>query len=299
LADVWKKNKKGFIDKTGKEIIPFIYDITSEFSEGVACVGKKGEIGYKFGFIDKTGKEIIPCIYEGHSLGIGTKFSEDLAQVKISGKYGFVDKTGKEIIPCVFDGVEDFSEGVAAVKMAGSWGFIDKTGKEFIPYVFDIIYGGFSDGLANVKWNGQQGFVDKEGYFIGQGVVKNVFIVEEEIDEETLLPKADSFYENEESDLDNQVDLNSLASIQGYLSGKTFVSDNGVSFKIQSGTEVYMNGYLFGTIAEWLSVRRNSNNGRNFVPFNVVAPQNHTQWLFGFYPPNIIRDQEGTNYYLK
>jgi len=108
--------------------------------------------------------------------------------------------------------------------------------------------------------------------------------------------------EIDNSDLDDsndQVNLNSLASIQGYLSGRTFVADNGWKFKIQSGSDVYMNGNLFGTISEWYSVMTNSNNGRSYVPFNVVSPYNHAEFLFGFYPSDIIRDQEGRNYYLK
>ncbi len=50
-----KDNKWGFIDKTGKEIIPLIYDeIVSFFSKGVARVRRKEE---KF-HIDKTGQRV-------------------------------------------------------------------------------------------------------------------------------------------------------------------------------------------------------------------------------------------------
>ena len=50
-----KMIKWGFIDKTGKEIIPLIYDeIVSFFSKGVARVRIKEE---KF-YIDKTGQRV-------------------------------------------------------------------------------------------------------------------------------------------------------------------------------------------------------------------------------------------------
>ena len=54
-------NKKyGIIDKTGKVVIPMVYDKINRFSEGLACV----EMNKKSGIIDKTGKIVIPIIYD-------------------------------------------------------------------------------------------------------------------------------------------------------------------------------------------------------------------------------------------
>ncbi|MBQ1276858.1 MAG: WG repeat-containing protein, partial [Flavobacteriales bacterium] len=79
----------GYIDKTGKEIIPCIYDLIGPFSEGLACVYKDG----KWGYIDKTGREIIRFIYDS-----ANNFSEGLAHVKKDDKWGYIDKTGKVVI---------------------------------------------------------------------------------------------------------------------------------------------------------------------------------------------------------
>ena len=49
-----------FIDKTGKQVIPCVYDLADSFSEGLAHVKLNG----KFGFIDKTGKQVVPCVYD-------------------------------------------------------------------------------------------------------------------------------------------------------------------------------------------------------------------------------------------
>ncbi|MBK7505883.1 MAG: WG repeat-containing protein [Bacteroidetes bacterium] len=49
-------DKFGFLDNSGKEVIPLIYDDAFRFSEGLAIVEKNGKSGY----IDKTGKEVIP-----------------------------------------------------------------------------------------------------------------------------------------------------------------------------------------------------------------------------------------------
>ena len=53
LARVKQDNKWGYIDKTGKEVIPCKYDVAIFFSEGLARIKLNGEYSY----IDKTGKE--------------------------------------------------------------------------------------------------------------------------------------------------------------------------------------------------------------------------------------------------
>jgi hypothetical protein len=49
-------NKWGYIDKSGKEIIPLRYDDGRIFMDGLAAV----KLNNKWGFIDKTGKEVVP-----------------------------------------------------------------------------------------------------------------------------------------------------------------------------------------------------------------------------------------------
>lgn len=50
--------KKGFIDKSGNQVIPLSYENVTDFSEGMAGVYEK----LKFGFIDNTGKAITPLL---------------------------------------------------------------------------------------------------------------------------------------------------------------------------------------------------------------------------------------------
>jgi len=49
-----QKGKFGFIDKTGKEVIPIIYDFAMPFFDGLAGVKKDGKVFY----IDKQGKYV-------------------------------------------------------------------------------------------------------------------------------------------------------------------------------------------------------------------------------------------------
>ena len=119
LAVVELNEKFGFIDTTGKEVIPRKYDFADDFSDGIARV----ELNEKFGFIDKTDREVIPLKYD-----CAYNFSDGLASVLINDKWGFIDKTGREAIPCNYDYVWDFQGGLARVKLNGKWGFIDKHG---------------------------------------------------------------------------------------------------------------------------------------------------------------------------
>ena len=121
LASVSLNGKYGFIDKTGKEVIPIKYDDAAEsFSEGLAEV----KLNDKWGFIDKTGKEVIPIKYDN-----AYSFSEGLAKVKLNDKWGFIDKTGKEVIPIKYDNAYSFSEGLAEVELNNKWFYINQKGE--------------------------------------------------------------------------------------------------------------------------------------------------------------------------
>ncbi len=157
FAAVYKNNKWGYIDKTGKEVVPFSYEAAQSFSEGLAAVMKNGKIG----FVDADGKEVIPCAYSNSAEG----FSQGLAAVEKGGKWGFIDKTGEVVIDFTYDGAYSFSEGLAAVEKNGKMGFIDKTGQEAFPFEYDYVYP-FSEGLAMVAKNNKGGYVDKTGELV-------------------------------------------------------------------------------------------------------------------------------------
>ena len=115
----------GYIDKSGNEVTPLMYNSSDEFREGFAMV----RLIHKFGFIDKTGEEVIPVIYDGAMF-----FSEGLAPVKLNDKWGCVDTTGNVAIPFKYDfGDILFSGGIAPVRLNGKYGYIDKTGAVVVP----------------------------------------------------------------------------------------------------------------------------------------------------------------------
>ena len=89
LAPVMDAGKWGYIDKTGKVVIPCKWGATLGFSEGLAPVMDDHE---KWGFIDKEGKVAIPCKWE-----YANGFSEGQASVMDADGMHTIDKTGQAV----------------------------------------------------------------------------------------------------------------------------------------------------------------------------------------------------------
>jgi len=154
LASVSVNDKCAYIDKNGRNVVPFIYDqVHPEFFEGLAAVS----CNEKWSIIDIDGNKITGNIFDEVN-----SCSEGMVAVCINEKWGFVDKNGTIVVPCIYDSVESFSEGMAAVSMDNKWGFIDITGKEVVSPVYDRVES-FSEGLAVIEISGRFGFINKIG----------------------------------------------------------------------------------------------------------------------------------------
>ncbi|MGE0637887.1 MAG: WG repeat-containing protein [Bacteroidia bacterium] len=172
----------GYIDITGKEVIPPTFTNAGDFRYNRAPVESED---YKVGYINKAGKLVIPYKYYKMGDMKDYLFSEGLAAVFVKDelksekyntvhKYGYIDVNGKEVIPLKYNMVSDFKNGVAVVyNRTGQYtgqlyytkkGLIDKTGKELTPIKYDDM-GEFSEGLALVSVNRpNSNFADKYGY---------------------------------------------------------------------------------------------------------------------------------------
>jgi hypothetical protein len=147
----WKKNstdglfrisdnfKDGYIDSTGKIVIPPQFDEARDFSEGLAAV----RVCTKYGYVDTSGKMIIEPQFQ-----FAEPFSDGLAQVQLStNEVAYVDRSGKIAFTLqAGQVVQPFSEGLAAASLrldsrSGTLGlgFIDKTGHYPIPPQFDPV----------------------------------------------------------------------------------------------------------------------------------------------------------------
>ena len=112
-----KDNKCGFINRSGKVIIPFEYEDAGNFSEGFAPVKKDG----KWGYISRTGEVEIPFEFDEAS-----DFSEEYAVVSKNGKAGFIDKNGVSPTGFVFHSAKPFRFGVAVAKKGDENHLINK-----------------------------------------------------------------------------------------------------------------------------------------------------------------------------
>ncbi|MHB8500846.1 MAG: WG repeat-containing protein [Candidatus Acidiferrales bacterium] len=180
LFEVEEHGREGFIDRTGRIVIPLCFDAVGEFSEGLARFERDG----RWGYINPTGNVVIEP-----TLPWAEEFHEGLAHVQVTGtvlgydgRWGYVDQTGKIVIPpnsgrMISDssGEESaFHDGLAMIEVEGKAipprkGFIDNDGRLVVPARFTYAYP-FSEGLAaatesesgDTGW----GYIDKSGIWV-------------------------------------------------------------------------------------------------------------------------------------
>ena len=184
-----KKEKIGYLDMSGKVVIPFKYDYGTDFINGKAVVAmnnpehKKYENydanDYEEGepymseytkviYIDKNGnklKQKVPYVKSMLTEDYDKESPYPLMEPVHSEKkmmYGYFDENGKNITGYIYSNADDFSEGLASVEKNGKYGFIDKNGKEVIPRIYELCYG-FTEGISGVEKNGKWGYIDKTG----------------------------------------------------------------------------------------------------------------------------------------
>ncbi|MGB7416615.1 MAG: WG repeat-containing protein, partial [Thermosynechococcaceae cyanobacterium] len=149
IIDHW-----GFINTTGKRVIPTKFDYVESFSEGRAIAGVKSLNKnsdppfeyFAYGYINRRGTFVIPAQFQQ-----ATPFFEGLAAVAVDGKYGYINKTGKFVIPPQFETAFPFVEHRARVSTAAGVGYINKKGGYIVKPQFGSDSQDFSEGLAVVQ----------------------------------------------------------------------------------------------------------------------------------------------------
>jgi len=132
-----KKGKYGFVDLTGKLIIPCQYDEAGFFKNGLAWVGKKGPYSYSstyYGYITKTGEEILPGeLSKVSDFSYGYAFVTD----KNNKQYFINTKGEKQTLPRTYSEINQFKDGFALCKADATsknenptWYFLDTNLKE-------------------------------------------------------------------------------------------------------------------------------------------------------------------------
>lgn len=118
----------GFIDRSGKEVMPPVFQEARPFADDHALVKKGGD----WLIIDRNGKAVTTPDIE-----VGPVFAEGLSTAwnykrgtKGYGDAGFVDPTGAWVIAPQFSSAESFLHGLARVYwLEGEFGYINKRGE--------------------------------------------------------------------------------------------------------------------------------------------------------------------------
>lgn len=157
LGKVKRNNLYGFVDTSGREVIPPMYENLGWYwSEGLISA----QLNKKWGFIDRSNRVIIPFEYADADW-----FSEGLAAVALNrDTWGYIDKDNQTIIPFIYKANwSRFRDGIACVQYLGKTGYIDREGKEVFPFKYYSV-GRFCNGYADVKVSGgkdsRYGWVD-------------------------------------------------------------------------------------------------------------------------------------------
>ena len=165
LARVQIKGKWGFIDETGKIIVEPAFDFAEDFSEGLAAVAMRPrKNGYPaWGYIDRSGVFIVRPQY---SKAGAFSFGRAVIVALKENKWGVITQTGQIVVKPRYKFVSTYSEGLAAIQVGEKYGYINLEGQVVIEPKLRG-FGNFSEGLALVGLRKiQNGYIDKTGQLI-------------------------------------------------------------------------------------------------------------------------------------
>lgn len=143
LARVQQQGKYGYMDKSGKIVIPVQFLQAENFSEQVAVV--KTDAGY--GVIDLQGKFVIQPNKYWTAL---QSFYEQRAVFSQDGFQGLLDKRGQVLVPIArkYTYISKMQNGTAQIMKDEKRGFIDVNGVEIIPPIYEQLGGEFKNGTV-------------------------------------------------------------------------------------------------------------------------------------------------------
>ena len=196
--------KCGFIDTSGKTVVPMEYDYVEDYSDGYSLVCKGLDSKQLCGYINHSGKIVYPIIIPAHSQD-GFWFpgaSSFSASVALIGggyfgnieKWGFVDKKFHYVIPISINqencGGQRFDEPWSfdtdlqwetvgtSPSSIGKCAAMDKRGniKFFSTYQETQP---FSQGVSAVKIDGKWGFINEQNQLVVQPMYQEVALYSE------------------------------------------------------------------------------------------------------------------------
>lgn len=174
---VFRDGKAGYLNLRSRASTGLIFDeVADDYQRSLFSEGPEpARIGGKWGFVDETGKFVIPPRFDG-AKGFGedglaiVQVDDPAGSVR---REGFIDRAGKVVVPARYDMLRPYGGELAAFRLGAKWGALDREGREVIPPRFASL-GTFADnGLApaSLKYRfGEEkarfGYVDRSGRFV-------------------------------------------------------------------------------------------------------------------------------------
>lgn len=168
LAGVILNGKGGYIDTLNNVIIPFEYQQVNPFKNGLAIVANiesvyQTTVFYHRGLINNKGEVILPVEYDR----VNTLDHKTFAIRKDLGDkkdlWKYIDGQGNELFGKGFKEANEFSNGLAAVKSEKFFGYINESGEEVIPATYETADYFQSNGRAIVSLKKKYGVIDNQG----------------------------------------------------------------------------------------------------------------------------------------
>lgn len=160
LAAFRSKDKYGFIDTFGNEVITAKLDKPGKFVNGVCIIATNNHTHY---VIDRNGNTIIEDKYK-----IIGDFTDGLALAKDKdSSYFYIDKSGENAFQQKYTEASVFKEGFARVKYKDKWQIIGSDGKVVLSPEYDSV-GEPSDGKIIVRSNYFYGLADENGKILAE-----------------------------------------------------------------------------------------------------------------------------------
>lgn len=175
----------GFIDQSGKIVIPLKYNQARGYFEKYAWVAKGFERGKKTSYIiNREGNILLESPFDVlHPLHNSHKSNYYITT--INSKRGIIDKTGKEIIPPEYQSIDGYVETTffKAMDDFDNWHIINRSNEVVIKNVkkfYSDKYGAFST-LPNNRYliypNGQSMIIGKDGKILKIIESQNVEVI--------------------------------------------------------------------------------------------------------------------------
>ena len=115
----------GYINESGKEVIPAQYEDAQDFSEGLAAVETDG----LYGFIDVSGEMVIAPQFEG----VASEFTYDRCVFTKDNLMGLIDLSGNEILKPTYSTILISSSKYFVVSNGSDeYGIINSNGEAFV-----------------------------------------------------------------------------------------------------------------------------------------------------------------------